>query len=283
MRNLFIIAGICFVSLAFSVEFKPFELIGVVKTQQGFVIPDTYVQIWEQGEVIAQTKTKNDGTYTLPIPKIGEFTVMVGNKNEYFHPKKIEAFNFHTSTQFEKNFTLELDEQELKEECVRLRETYRHMVHNPKNMSYRRIFIQRFPRSGLELEIFFSKDVDAENLQKEARRYLHTLFEYGLLSRTTYFLKFIQFSQHTDMRFAEKQTQKFYGGAVEIIKKHPADLFKELSQTKPKKVSNFFLWMFSGGEFGTKKMTTEFDFLLEKYPTEYALMVKAFETYKNGN
>lgn len=283
MKKLLVFATICIVGLTFTAGLNPFELNGVLKSEQGFVIPNTYVQIWEKGEVIAQTKTKKDGTYALPIPKIGSFTIIAGNKNEYFHPKKLKDFSFHSRTQFKKDFVLELDEQELKEECVRLRETYRHMIHNPKNMSYRRVFIQRFPRSGLELEIFFSKDVDAENLKKEARRYLHTLFQYGLLSRTTYFLKFIQFAQQTDMRFSEKQTKKFYEGAVEVIKKYPADLFKELSQTKARKTENFFFWMFSGGSFGDKKMTEDFDFLLEKYPTEYALMVKAFQAYKAAN
>ena len=73
-----------------SFEYKTFELIGEVTSEQGIAITDTYVQIWDKGEVIAQTKTDNLGQYTLPLPKIGTFTVMAGNRNKYFQNSFLE-------------------------------------------------------------------------------------------------------------------------------------------------------------------------------------------------
>lgn len=282
MRKILPLLFTIFCTLSFTFSYKPFELIGKVTSHQGFPIPNTYVQIWDQGEVIAQTKTDNFGNYVLPLPKIGEFTIMAGNKNKYFHPKKMEEYNFHMSTQFKEDFKLEIDKQVLQEECTRLRESYRHMIHNPKNLSYRRSFLSRFPNNGLELELFFSNNVKEVNLKKEAKRYINTVFQQGFAGRTTYMILFTKFAQKTDMRVADKQTRKFYEGAVYVINENKEILFKELENTSPKKVKNMFVWMFSGGAFGTKKMTTSFDHLEAKYPQVYAIMLDAFDVYLNG-
>lgn len=257
-----------------------FSLTGKLTSPQGFVIPNSYVQIWEKGEVIAQTKTNNAGEYDLPIPKLGVFTIIAGNKTLYFHPIRLKEVKFTAQKKYTQDFTLKIDIQKLKEECVRLREVYRHMIHNPKNMIYRRNFIQRFPHNGLEIELFFSKEVKDSNLKKEAKRYMYTLFQQGLLSKSTYIIKFIQIAQHTDMRYAHEQTQKFFEYAVDLIKNNTSIVFKELSTTNTKKISRFFDWIFSSGEFGTTTMTTKFDYLLEMYPVVYALMVKSYNSYK---
>ena len=282
MRKVLALIILCISISSFAQGYKPFELIGKVSSAQGFAIPNTYVQIWENGDVIAQTKTDNFGNYVLPLPKIGEFTIMAGNKNKYFHPFKMEKYHFHMSTQFEENFTLKLDKQVLQEECARLRESYRHMVHNPKNLSYRRTFLSRFPNSGLELELFFSSSVKELNLKKEAKRYINTVFQQGFAGRTTYVILFTKFAKRTDMRVAEKQTQKYYDGAVQVILKNKEVFYKELDNMKPKQVKQFFLWMFSGGSFGKNKMDSSFDYLDAKYPAVYEIMTQAFDLYLNG-
>ncbi|MFT4900708.1 MAG: hypothetical protein ACI9U0_002515, partial [Flavobacteriales bacterium] len=71
MRKVLPIFIIIIISISFGFEYKTFELIGKVTSEQGIAITDTYVQIWDKGEVIAQTKTDNLGQYTLPLPKIG--------------------------------------------------------------------------------------------------------------------------------------------------------------------------------------------------------------------
>ena len=282
MRKYLPLLFIALCSLSFNLDYKPFELIGKITSEQGFAVTNTYVQIWEKGEVIAQTKTDNFGNYVLPLPKIGEFTIMAGNKNKYFHPKKVKEYSFHTSTQFKEDFTLTIDKQVLQEECSRLRESYRHMIHNSKNLTYRRSFLSRFPKSGIELELFFSSEVKEMNLKKEAKRYISTVFQENFTGRNTYILMFIKFAQKTDMRVAGKNTKKFYEGAVQIINKNKEILFKEFENTKDKKVSKFFVWMFSGGSYGKKKMDNSFDYLSGKYPKVYALMVDAFDIYLNG-
>lgn len=282
MRKVLTILILCISCNAFAQGYKPFELIGKVSSEQGFAIPNTYVQIWENGDVIAQTKTDNFGNYILPLPKIGEFTIMAGNKNKYFHPISKKNYNFHMSTQFEENFVLTIDKQVLQEECARLRESYRHMVHNSKNLSYRRTFLSRFPSSGLELELFFSSAVKEVNLKKEAKRYINTIFQDGFAGRTTYVILFTKFAKRTDMRVARKQTLKYYEGAVPVILKNKEVFFKELDNMKPKQVRQFFLWLFSGGSFGKKKMDKSFDYLESKYPVVYELMVQAFDQYING-
>lgn len=282
MRKILAIIILCISCSVSAQGYKPFELIGKITSKQGFAIPNTYVQIWENGDVIAQTKTDNFGNYVLPLPKIGEFTIMAGNKNKYFHPLSKKNYNFHMSTQFEENFKLTIDKQVLQEECARLRESYRHMMRNPKNLSYRRTFLSRFPTSGLEMELFFSTAVKEVNLKKEAKRYIGTVFQQGFAGRTTYVILFTKFSKRTDMRVAGKQTQKYYDGAVEVINENKEIFYKELANMKPKQVKQFFLWMFSGGSYGKKKMDGSFDYLEGKYPVVHELMVQAFDNYLNG-
>lgn len=276
----FLFIAIC--SLSFSLEYKPFELIGAIKTETGIPVSNTYVQIWERGDVIAQTKTDNFGNYVLPLPKIGEFTLMAGNKNKYFHPKKMEEYNFHTSTRFKQDFILSIDKQALQEECARLRESYKHMVHNSKNLTYRRSFLSRFPKSGLEMELFFSSEVKEVNLKKEAKRYIQTVFQENFTGRNTYLIMFLRFAQKSDMRVAGKSTRKYYEGAVQVINKNKELMFKEFMNTKDKQILNFFVWMFSGESYGKKKMDKSFDYLSGKYSRVYSLMAEAFDIYLNG-
>ena len=258
---------------------KTLELTGKVTSEHGFVIPKTYVQILEKGEIIAQTKTDNFGKYKILIPKVGKFTIRAGYKNKFFHSKKIENCEFTLKKNIEKNFVLIIDKQVLHEECSRLRESYRHMIHNSKNLGYRRSFLNRFPKSGLEMELFFSSEVLDLNLKKEAKKYLNTIFERNFTGRTTYIILFVKFAQKTDMRTAKKNTRTFYNGAVEIINKNKEVLFNELQNLDEKYVLNFFLWMFSGGSYGKQKMDTSFDYLEPKYPETYNLMVYAHENY----
>ncbi len=276
--SIFIISIFC---LSFKYSNNTLELAGSITSDQGFVIPKTYVQIWEKGEIIAQTKTDNFGKYKLSLPKIGTFTLKAGYKNKFFHSKTIEDYTFTTIAKFEYNFVLKIDKQVLHEECSRLRESYRHMNHNPKNLTYRRSFLNRFPKSGVELELFFSSEVPELNLKKEAKRYLHTVFEKNFTGRTTYLMIFMKFAQKTDMRATGKNTKIFYAEAVKIINNNKEVLYKELEKVGDKYVLNFFLWMFSGGSFGTKTMDTSFDYLASKYPDVYDLMVHASKNYFN--
>ena len=281
MRKHFSIVFISLFCLSFSYSNNTLQLTGVINSEQGFVIPKTYVQIWENGEIIAQTKTDNFGKYKLNLPKIGTFTIKAGYKNKFFHSKTIEDYTFTTIAKFEHNFVLKIDKQVLHEECSRLRESYRHMNQNPKNLTYRRSFLNRFPKSGVELELFFSSQVPELNLKKEAKRYLHTIFEKNFTGRTTYMMIFLSFAQKTDMRACGRNTRIFYDEAVKIINVNKEILFKELKNLGDKYVLNFFLWMFSGGSFGTKTMDTSFDYLSPKYPEVYDLMVHASKNYFN--
>ena len=276
----FLFIALC--SLSFKLDYKPFELIGKVTTEQGFVIPEAYIQISKKGKVIAQTKTDNFGNYVLPLSKIGKYTIIVGNKLKYFHPKEKQQYNFNLSTQFEESFTLKIDKQVLQDECARLRKSFKHMVHNSKNMTYRRSFLNRFPRSGLELELFFSSNVKAVNLKKEAKRYVQTVFQENFTGRHTYINMFLDFSQHTDMRVAGKNTKKYYAGAIPIINKNKEILFSEFEHKIETKVSKFFIWMFSGEAYGKKKMKKNFDYLAPKYPEVHTLMLNAYDVYLNG-
>ena len=267
------------ISLSINLNAKPFELIGRVSSIQGFPIPNTTVQIKENNRVVGQTRTNNFGEYKLPISKTGSFKLIAGNQNKFFHPMEIEEFKFNKINQFKQNFTLTIDKQVLQEECARLRESYRHMVHNSKNMSYKRAFINRFPKNGIEMELFFSPLVHEVNLKKEAKRYIQTVFRNNFTGRNTYIILFIRFAQRTDMRIAGKNTKKFYENSIPIINANKEILYKELENTDEKYTLNFFIWMFSGGAYGEKKMMPSFDYLAEKYPKIYTLMAKSFETY----
>lgn len=280
MKKVHFAVVICLIALTFSFVYKPFELKGKVSSPYGVAIPNCYVQIWERGDVIAQTKTNNKGEYTLPLSKIGEFNIMIGNKNKFFHPKTIKQYSFHTSTTFEENYVLDIDKQELQEEITKLRESYRHMIHNRKNMSYRRAYLSRFPKNGSQMELFFGKNVNETNLKKEANRYIHTMFQTNFAGNVTYMVMFIKYSQRTDVRYSGKVSQKFYDNAIEVIKNNHSVLFKELEACNPKQIKNFFVWMFSGGSFGKQKMATDFDYLAVKFPREYALLTEAFELYR---
>lgn len=281
MRKYFSILIISLFCLSFNFANNTLELKGSITSDQGFIIPKTYVQIWEKGEIIAQTKTDNFGKYKLTLPKIGTFTLKAGYKNKFFHPQTIQDYTFTTIAKFEYDFVLKIDKQVLHEECSRLRESYRHMIHNPKNLTYRRSFLNRFPKCGIEMELFFSNEVLELNLKKEAKRYLHTVFEKNFTGRTTYVMIFLKFAQKTDMRATGKNTKIFYEEAVKIIHKNKEIVFKELESVGDKYVSNFFIWMFSGGSFGTKKMDQSFDYLSPKYPKTYILMQQAHQEYLN--
>ena len=220
MKMHFSILFICVCCLTFSFKNKSLELTGAITSEHGFVIPKTYVQLLENGEIIAQTKTDNFGKYTLLLPKIGKFTLRAGYKSKFFHQKKIKDFEVSLNNVFHQNFTLSIDKQVLHEECSRLRESYRHMIHNKKNLTYRRSFLTRFPKSGIEMELFFSSEITELNLKKEAKRYLQTIFEKNFTGRTTYMMIFVKFAQKTDMRASGKNTKEYYNGATEIINKN---------------------------------------------------------------
>ncbi len=273
---------ICICCFTLCSKNKSLELTGKITSEHGFVIPKTYVQLIENGEIIAQTKTDNFGKYKLLLPKIGKFTLRAGYKSKFFHSKKIKEFEVTLNNKFQQNFILHIDKQVLHEECSRLRESYRHMTHNKKNLTYRRSFLTRFPKSGIEMELFFSSEITELNLKKEAKRYLQTIFEENFTGRTTYIIIFVKFAQKTDMRASGKHTKDFYNGATEIINKNKEILFTELQNLDERYVLKFFLWMFSGGRFGQKKMDTSFDYLSEKYPETYNLMVHAHKNYLNG-
>lgn len=270
------------INFSFNTGSNPFELVGQIKSKEGIILPNIYVQIWKDGEVINQTKTDNFGNYTLPLSKIGEFTVMAGNKNQYFHPTVIKEYSFHTLTRFTKNFELDIDKQVLQHQTARLRESYNHMIRNPKNMDYKRAFFKKFPKYGYETELFFNKDIPHKNLKKEAKTYMYIIFNRRVVGWASYMNKFIAYGQKTNMNAAGKHTKKFYNEAAVLIKEHPAELFKELATSSTKQVSKFFVWLFSGGEFGKKKHDGTFDFLSGKYQREYAIMLDAFDIHLNG-
>jgi hypothetical protein len=271
---------VALISISFNLNAKTFELIGKVSSIQGFPIPNTTIKIKENNRVIGQTRTNNFGEYKLLIRKTGTFKLIAGEHNKFFHPMEIEAFKFNELNQFTQNFTLSIDKQVLQEECARLRESYRHMIHNSKNLSYKRAFINRFPKNGVEMELFFSSLVHEVNLKKEAKRYIQTVFKNNFTGRNTYIVLFIRFSQRTDMRIAGKNTKKFYDYSIPVINANKEILYKELENTDEKYTLKFFLWMFSGGAYVSKKMIPSFDYLAEKYPKVYSLMTKSFETYR---
>ena len=270
---------ISIIGFAFYSSSEPFELNGKITSKQGFPIPNVKIQLHEKKRVIAHTVTDKFGNYSLPLPKMGTFKLIAGVKNKYFHPVVLKEFEIQKLERYTENFLLDIDKQVLQEECARLRESYKHMVHNKTNLSYKRAFLNRFPKSGIELEIFFSSQVEEVNLKKEAKRYIQTIFRPKFVGRNTYISLFILFAQHTDMRVAGKNTKKFYLESIPIINSNKEILFKELEGFNENQIYNVFFWMFSGGEFGKKKMTQSFDYLADKYPLVYTIMAKAYENY----
>lgn len=278
MRSIFLLFFLTTIHFSFNTGTKPFELVGEIKSKEGIILPNIYVQIWKDGEVINQTKTDNHGMYKLPLSKIGEFTIIAGNKNKYFHPTVLKEYSFHTLTRFTQNFKLDIDIQVLHHQTARLRESYNHMIRNPKNMDYKRAFFKKFPKYGYETELFFNKNIPHKNLKKEAKTYMYIIFNRRVVGWASYMKKFIKYGQKTNMKVAGKNTIKFYNEAAILIKEHPEELFKELSTSSNKQVSKFFIWLFSGGKFGKKVQDGTFDFLSGKYSREHSLMLKAFET-----
>lgn len=265
----------------FSFTFQPatFQLVGHIESDEGIVLPNIYVQIWEKGEVINQTKTDNFGNYKLILPKKGSFTVMAGNKNKYFHPTILKEALFQELKEYQQDFKLKIDIQILQHETSRLRESYNHMLRNPKNLGYKQAFFSRFPASGYETELFFNKDINYPNLKKESSQYMKIIFNRQLVGWAAYMNKFIKYAQRTEMTVSLKTTQKFYEEAVQIIKDHPLELFSELESSSDKRIKLFFRWLFSGGKFGTSKPLSTFDYISGKFPREYSLMQDAFKEY----
>jgi hypothetical protein len=281
VRNIYKLLFITLINFSFSSEGNPFELVGHIQSEEGIVLSNIYVQIWKNGDVINQTKTDNLGNFTLPLSKIGTFTIIAGNKNKYFHPEKIEEFDFQKITRFRQSFKLKIDKQILQRETTKLRESYNHMMKNPRNLSYKRAFFNQFPESGYETELFFNKSIPYKNLKKEAKMYMHIFFGRKVVGWAGYMNKFIRYGQETNMKVAGPMTKKFYNEASLIIKEHPLELYKELSTCKNKRVTKFFIWMFSGKKFGKKNPDSLFDFLSGKFHKEYIIMFDAFDTYIN--
>lgn len=282
MKKLFKFLFLISISLSFSSGDNPFELVGHIQSEEGVVLSNIYVQIWKNNEVINQVKTDNFGNYTLPLSKIGVFTIIAGNKNKYFHPLIIKGFDVHTITKFKQNFKLKIDKQILQRETTKLRESYNHMMKNPKNLSYRRAFFKQFPESGYETELFFNKSIPYTNLKKEAKTYLNVIFNKSVAGWAGYMNKFIRYGQKTNMKVAGPMTKKFYNQAAQMIKDHPLELFKELDTCKDKRTRKFFIWMFSGGKFGKKTPDPLFDFLSGKFNKQFVIMHDAFDTHQNG-
>jgi len=283
VRNIYNLVLILFISLSFSSGNSPFVLTGHVESRQGIVLPNIYIQIWKNGDVINQTKTDNFGNYKITLLKTGVCKIIAGNKNKYFHPIIIKEFDFNSTQKFKQNFKLLIDKQVLQRETTKLRESYNHMMKNHKNLSYKRAFFKQFPASGYETELFFNKNIAHINLKVEAKNYMTTIFKRRVVGWSGYMMKFIQYGQKTNMKVAGSMTNKFYSGASQIIKNHPLELFKELSTSKDNKITQFFIWLFSGNEFGEKELINDFKFLSEKYKREYQLMLSAFDNHLNSN
>lgn len=282
MRNIYKILFISLISYSFSLSNIPFELVGHIQSEEGIVLPNIYVQILKNGDVINQTKTDNSGNYKIQLSKIGVFTIIAGNKNKYFHPNIIKEYDFHIIAKFKKDFKLRIDKQILQRETTKLRESYKHMMKNPKNSSYKRAFFKQFPESGYETELFFNKSIPYKNLKKEAKIFLYVLFNRQVVGRSGYMNKFIRYAQKTNMKVAGPMSKKFYNGATKIIKEYPLELFKELSNCSDKRTRLFFIWMFSGDQFGEKKPDPIFDFLSSKFDEEFAIMHEAFDIHIHG-
>ena len=104
---------ICLCCLSFGFKNKSLELTGKITSEHGFVIPRTYVQLLENGEIIAQTKSDNFGNYKLLLPKIGKFTLKAGYKSKFFHPEKIKNYEVSLNNKFQQNCILSIDKQVL--------------------------------------------------------------------------------------------------------------------------------------------------------------------------
>lgn len=283
MRTFCNLILIIVISFSFTPSETPFVLVGHVESQQGIVLPNIYIQVWKDGDVINQTKTDNFGNYRLPLSKIGVFTIIAGNKNKYFHPNISKEFKIGKIGKYKKDFNLLIDKQILQRETTRLRESYNHMMKNPKNLSYKRAFFKQFPNAGYETELFFNKHITHINLKKESKTYMNAVFKGRVAGWTGYMLKFIRYGQKTNMKVAGPMTKKFYAESCEMIKQKPLELFRELSSMRKKKVNKFFVYLFSGGAFGKSEPDSIFDFLSGKYSREYNLMQAAFEENSKSN
>ena len=96
MCNSYKIIFIALISYSFIEDNTPFELVGHVKTEEGIVLSNIYIQVLKNGDVINQTKTDNFGNFILPLYKLGVFTIKVGIKNKYFLPTIIKKYDFHS-------------------------------------------------------------------------------------------------------------------------------------------------------------------------------------------
>jgi len=150
VKNIYKILFISLISYSFSPSNIPFELVGHIQSEEGIVLPNIYVQVIKNGDVINQTKTDNLGNYKMQLSKTGVFKIIAGNKNKYFHPNIIKEYDFHIIAKFKKDFKLQIDKQILQRETTKLRESYKHMMKNPKNLSYKRAFFKQFPECGYE-------------------------------------------------------------------------------------------------------------------------------------
>jgi len=283
VSNSYKIIFIILISYSFLRDNTPFELVGHVKTEEGIVLPNIYIQVLKNGDVINQTKTDNFGNFILPLSKLGVFSIKVGIKNKYFLPTIIKKYDFHSIKRFKKDFNLKIDKQILQRETTKLKESYNHMIKNQKNLSYKRAFFNQFPESGYETELFFNKSIPYQNLKKEAKTYFYILFNRQIVGRSSYMNKFIRYGQKTNMSVAGPITKKFYNEASIMIKEYPLELFKELNTCKDKTTRTFFLWMFSGNKFGQKVPDPIFNFLSIKFNKEFVIMHEAFDAYINGD
>jgi len=228
MKYVFSITAIivyCLLSWAMVLSIEEVQIIGTIEDNTGMHPKNIKVSVWKNNLPINDTLSDKNGNFSFSIPEAGEYDFQVSENNKYYYLKldsnvliPNEKLNVH-------NFQITINKQELKHKCTRMKEACWHLEKNPKNVSFKGTFFNRFPSTMNEFQLFFSSKVPSENIKKEAENYIKKYYAFKLVSDTAYFSKYAQVTCDYINELEIKALDFFSEGLYEYLSKNPEGFF----------------------------------------------------------
>ena len=201
------------------------QLIGNIEDNTGMHPKNIKISIWQKNIRINDTLSDKNGNYSFSVPDAGEYDFQISENNKYYYLKLDSDVVINNERTFVRNFQITINKQELKHKCTRMKEACWHLEKNPKNISFKGIFFNRFPSSMNEFQLFFSTKVKSENIKKEAENYIKKYYAFKLVSDIAYFAKYAQITCDYISELEIKSIDYLSEGLYEFVSKNPQGFF----------------------------------------------------------